>query len=76
MECREAGRLSALHTCAIFDFTNRTPLGNLSINVRGMWYELLTSLQRCFEIFSTPVMGSMKTSFATLVSGIHMAHSR
>ena len=36
----------------------------------------LTSFQRCFEILSTPVIGSMKTSFATRVSGIHIAHRR
>ena len=36
----------------------------------------LTSLQRCFEIFSTPVMGSMKTSFATAVSGTQIAQRR
>jgi hypothetical protein len=35
-----------------------------------------TSFQRCFEMRSTPVIGSMKTSFATRVSGIQIAQRR
>lgn len=35
-----------------------------------------TSLQRCLDILSMPVMGSMKTSFATRVSGTQIAQSR
>ena len=35
-----------------------------------------TSFQRCLCIFSTPVIGSMNTSFATRVSGTHIAQRR
>lgn len=37
---------------------------------------MLTSFHRCFGILSEPVMGSMNTSLATLVSGIHIAHNK
>jgi hypothetical protein len=42
----------------------------------GKATESLTSFHLCLGIFSTPVTGSINTSFATLVSGTHMAHRR
>lgn len=36
----------------------------------------LTNFHRCLDIRSMPVMGSMKTSFATRVSGTQIAHRR
>jgi len=74
----KARRFCALNTRSFPDVTNIAPLDSRFLIRKCLCLNpvTLTSFQRCFEILSAPVMGSMKTSLATRVSGIHIAHRR
>ena len=76
MICKETGVLAALDAGPFSYITNRTFLGLEGERQYMIQETRQTSFQRCLDIRSTPVIGSMKTSFATRVSGIQIAQSR
>jgi hypothetical protein len=70
--------LSTLYASALADIANRAFLqqkGRL-VKRRNVDRCERTSFQRCLDILSTPVIGSMNTSLATRVSGTQIAQSR
>ncbi len=76
MEGGETRRLGTLYAGSVFNIAYRTPLEHISKGTSEYKGAGLTNFQRCFDIFSIPVIGSINTSFATLVSGVQIAHNR
>ncbi len=76
MISQETGVLAALNARAFSDITNRAFLEVRHENQKIGNVSAHTSFQRCFDMRSTPVIGSMNTSFATRVSGIQIAQSK
>ena len=77
MECKKTRRLTALDAGALPDIAYLAFLQRQSLYAEiGVSMYPRTSFHRCLEILSMPVIGSIKTSFATLVSGTHIAQSR
>lgn len=66
VHCMQAPALIS-HMLHLYESSERPPITR---------HGQLTNFHRCFDILSAPVTGSMKTSFATRVSGIQIAHSR
>jgi hypothetical protein len=75
MEGQKARAIGALDTGALADITDRAFLKRDWRTVSKLAW-VRTSFHRCLDILSVPVIGSMKTSFATRVSGIQIAQRR
>lgn len=76
MKCDKARFIGTLNASTTFDGTNRTFLECILDRRDQILSMLQTNFHRCLGTLSIPVIGSMNTSFATLVSGTQIAQSK
>jgi hypothetical protein len=76
MECSITRLDIALNACPFRLFTQRTSLRRALATTDLRLEQRLTSFHRDLEIFSMCSIGSIKTWFCTVTSGIHIAQRR
>lgn len=76
MKSQNTRRFGALNTGTFSYIANGTSLDAVGKFKSLLKEGILTSFHLCFDMLSTPEIGSMNTSFTTRVSGTQIAQRR